>query len=151
MKNSSPDKIEKVAAEIAADCLAMRVRFLNRSLTAIYDDAFRSLGITTGQVNMLVAIIKQESLTSRQLGDILNIEKSTLSRNLERMRKSAWIELTPPATGRAYSIKASRKGKALLRKVLPCWQNAQDDAVDLLGMKGARVLKSVGNQVRKKL
>ena len=150
MKIKSPDKLDSAASIIAADCLAMRVRYMNRTLTSIYDDAFRGLGITASQVNMLVAIIKQKELSAGQLGDILNIEKSTLSRNLDRMRKAGWIEITPPPSGRSHIIQASKKGKELLLEVLPCWQEAQEDATQLLGPTGSRALKKAGNHAKGK-
>ena len=50
MSKSLSTHARKVADAIAKDCVAMRVRYLNRSLTSIYDDAFRHLGITASQV-----------------------------------------------------------------------------------------------------
>ena len=78
----------------------MRVRYLNRTLTSVYDDAFRPFGITASQVNLLVAIINQGSMSPVTLGNLLNIEKSTVSRNLERMRKAGWIEITGAVLGK---------------------------------------------------
>ena len=46
-QNTTPDLI-------AQDCIADRMRLLNRVVTKIYDDALRSLGIRTGQLNILV-------------------------------------------------------------------------------------------------
>ena len=43
------------AAEIARDCMASRVRRLERRLTRIYDDALRALGLTGSQLALLVA------------------------------------------------------------------------------------------------
>ncbi len=145
MSQSSPENIREAAAAIAEQCLAMRVRRLNRSLTSIYDDAFRPLGITAGQVNMLVAVIKRGELSPGQLGGILKIEKSTLSRNLERMRKAGWIEITAPATGRTHAIHATRKGGRLLLQALPLWRDAQLAATRLLGPRGSRALREIGD------
>ena len=146
--SKSPKNIQQVAAAIAKDCLAMRVRYLNRSLTSIYDDAFRPLGITASQVNLLVAMIKRGPLSPGQLGNLLNIEKSTLSRNLERMRKAGWIEITPPSSGRTHAIEVNPEGKKLLFEVLPRWEEAQKTAGRLLGTDGSHALRRVGDQAR---
>ena len=45
-----------IAECIAQECLAVRVRLLNRALTAIYDEALRPLGMTTGQLNVMVVV-----------------------------------------------------------------------------------------------
>jgi len=151
MRKLDPKNIQEVAANIAENCVAMRVRYLNRSLTAIYDDAFRPLGITAGQVNVLVAVIKQGSLSPGQLGNILNMEKSTLSRNLERMRKAGWIEIIAPSSGRTHSIQASKEGKDLLLELLPLWREAQEATDQLLDVDGSDALRKVGDHARKNI
>ena len=50
---------DRPAAEvIAAECLAVRVRTLNRAVTALYDDALRPHGLRVGQLNLLVAVAR---------------------------------------------------------------------------------------------
>ncbi|MBV8127915.1 MAG: hypothetical protein JO114_09705 [Planctomycetaceae bacterium] len=45
------------AAElIAGECLGVRVRTLNRALTALYDETLRPHGLRVGQLNLLVAV-----------------------------------------------------------------------------------------------
>ena len=151
MSKALPKDVQQVAAEIAGNCLAMRIRHLNRSLTSIYDDAFRPLGITASQVNVLVAVVTQGSPSPGELGNILNIEKSTLSRSLKLMRTAGWIEINAPATGRTHEIEASQKGKKLLLKVLPIWREAQNEASDLLGGDGSETLRKVSDHARKGL
>ena len=50
--NETPDAI------IAAECLAVRLRALNRAVTALYDDALRPHGLRVGQLNLLVAVAR---------------------------------------------------------------------------------------------
>ncbi len=148
MSKSSSKNVQKVAAAIAKECFAERVRYLNRSLTSIYDDAFRPLGITASQVILLVTLIERGTLSAGQLGRLLNVEKSTLSRNLERMRKAGWIEITAPTSGRTHAIEASRKGKKLLLEVFPRWREAQNATALLLGTDGSKALRKVGDHTR---
>ena len=85
----SPKNVKSVhlAADIiAADCLSVRVRLLSRTITAIYDDALRPLGLTAGQLNVLVVIAKRGPISPGEIARRLNMEKSTVSRNLARMR-----------------------------------------------------------------
>ncbi len=52
---------EPTAADlIAANCLAVRVRLLSRTITGIYDEALRPLGVTVGQLNILVTVAMLE-------------------------------------------------------------------------------------------
>lgn len=146
MSKSFSASVQKVADTIAKDCVAMRVRYLNRSLTSIYDDAFRPLGITASQVNLLVALIKQGSLSPGGLGSLFNMEKSTISRNLERMRKAGWIEIT--TSGRTNAVEATNEGKQLLVDVMPHWEEAQKGADALLGSDGSQTIRELGDQAR---
>ena len=50
---------QPVADLIASECLAVRVRMLNRTITGIYDQALRSLGLTIGQLNILTVVAKR--------------------------------------------------------------------------------------------
>ena len=147
MSKSLSTSVQKVADAIAKDCVAMRARYLNRSLTSIYDDAFRPLGITASQVNMLVALIKQGSPSPGELGNLLNIEKSTISRNLERMRKAGWIDIT--TSGRTHAVEATSEGKQLLVEVMPAWKEAQQAADALLGSDGSQAIRDLGDQLEK--
>ncbi len=100
---------------------------------------------------MLVGIVNQGTLSPSELSRILNIEKSTLSRNLERMRKAGWIEISVPTLGKMHTIQASDEGEALLLRVLPHWQKAQDDTTRLLGEDGSVALLNVVNHVESEI
>ena len=140
-----------MADTIADNCFSMRMRFLNRTVNSIYDEVFRELGITASQANMLVAIVKYEDLSPTRLGQILNIEKSTLSRNLDRMRKAGWIEIVEPVTGRTHSLKITQAGKDLMPTMFPLWQKAQESVQQLLGEQGSADLKASADFAREQL
>ena len=142
---------KKTADTIADECFSMRTRFLNRTINSIYDEAFRELGVTASQANMLVAIVKVEDLSPTQLSQILNIEKSTLSRNLDRLRKAELIEIVEPNSGRTKSLKISQAGNDLMPKMYPLWQKAQESVQQLLGEQGSADLKASADSAREKL
>ena len=50
---------------MAAECLGARVRLLSRTVTHLYDQAFRPLGVKAAQMNVLVVV------ASTLLGDAL--------------------------------------------------------------------------------
>ena len=63
MTQRNTPAVDRAAETIAGECLAVRVRMLNRTITAIYDDALRPLGLTTGQLNILVVVTKRGPLS----------------------------------------------------------------------------------------
>src|SRR3954454_7090780 len=103
------------AAElIAGECLAVRVRTLNRAVTALYDEALRSHGLRVGQLNLLVAVARMGTAKPGDLCRVLRMEKSTLSRDVEVMRRNCWLEVDDSGTGRARPLRLSPSGHALL-------------------------------------
>jgi DNA-binding MarR family transcriptional regulator len=89
------------AAEvIARDCIAVRVRALNRAVTSLYDDALRPLGLRVGQLNLLVAVARMGTARPGDLCRLLRMEKSTLSRDVEVMRRNGWLEVDESGGGR---------------------------------------------------
>ena len=146
MKNSTQMTTPKVIAET---CIGSRVRLLNRVITRIYDDALRPLGITIGQLNILVVIAKRETARPAEICGALKIEVSTLSRNIERMRARGWIEvLEDSEDARAHQFQLSRQGQDLLTKAFPAWEKAQQKAGELMGESGIEALDKAADRAR---
>jgi len=126
---------------MAQACIAVRMRLLNRVVTNIYDDALRPLGIKVSQMNILVAAAKLGTARPAVVCDFLQLDTSTLSRNVERMVANGWLEIVPDDDGRTQPFRVSTKGKRLIEQAFPAWQKAQQQATDLLGQKGVDLLR----------
>lgn len=129
---------------MASECIALRVRLLNRVITKIYDEALRPYGLRTAQLNILVAVSLMKSATSSEIEQRLSLDKSTVSRNVERMRDRGWVQFVPTADGRSHQIHLTAQGAALLGKVTTAWEEAQHKAASLLGMEGVTALSRFG-------
>ena len=139
--------VDRAADLIAGECLAVRVRLLNRTITAIYDEALRPLGLTAGQLNILVVVTKRGPMSPGEVARRLNMEKSTVSRNIQRMVKNGWLTVTESGSGRRQELALTRRGKTLLEKSVPAWEEAQTRARAVLGRGGADSIHSVANAV----
>jgi len=109
------------AAEIARDCMASRVRRLERLLTRIYDEAIREQGLTGSQLELLVAIELSGPTTAAAVGRLLELEKSTVSRNLARLVAAGLVD----ASG---GLRITPAGAAAIAACHPAWQAAQRKA-----------------------
>jgi DNA-binding MarR family transcriptional regulator len=148
MKKAKSDKNPSVAELIAGQCLAGRVRLLSRTITGIFDEALRPLGLTAGQLNMLVMITLGGPLSPGELARGLNMEKSTMSRNIERMRKQGWIRVEAGESANQKELAVSTKGQKLLHKCLPPWQAAQNRTRELIGAQNMRSLQRTADVLR---
>src|SRR5712692_2194644 len=132
---------------IAKTCIAVRLRLLNRVVTNFYDDALRPLGLKVSQLNILVVAAKLGLARPAQVCEILQLDTSTLSRNVERMRAHGWLEVVPDEDARTQPFRLTPQGKRLIEKATPAWEEAQRQAAELLGDEGIALL----NKAAKKL
>ena len=121
------------ARRMAAECLAVRVRRLGRVITRIYDAALAPHGVTIAQLNLLSAISAAEGPRQTDLVRILELEKSTLSRDLQKMEQLGWIRSGSPESSRGRSISLTPAGTRLLLQIRPSWEQAQETARSQLG------------------
>jgi DNA-binding MarR family transcriptional regulator len=131
---------------IAAECLAVRLRALNRAVSALYDEALRPLGLRVGQLNLLVAVARMGAARPSDLCRVLQMDKSTLSRDVQVMRRHGWLTVGAQA-GRARPIQLSSEGSRLLGRVVPAWQDAQNKTRTLLGHDGARAVVAMASRL----
>lgn len=128
---------EKAAAMIdrmAGECIAVRLRMINRVVTNIYDDALRPLDLKVSQMNILVAAAKMGTVRPTDVGEFLHLDASTLSRNLSRMQARGWLEfVVNDEDGRSQPIRLTKQGRKLLDKAAPAWEAAQSQVKQLLG------------------
>src|SRR2546425_3097152 len=80
---------------IARNCIAVRLRLLNRVVSNLYDDALRALGLKVSQMNILVVTAKLGLARPAEVCRLLQLDTSTLSRNVERMRARSWLAVVP--------------------------------------------------------
>ncbi|HEX8149879.1 MAG TPA: MarR family winged helix-turn-helix transcriptional regulator [Pyrinomonadaceae bacterium] len=139
---------QEQARVIADECVAVRLRLLTRSVTRLYNEALRPHGLTVSQMNILVAVSCYGEARPRDVCRVLHLDKSTLSRDVERMRANGWLETTPGVDGRTSLFSVTGAGKALLRKVTPAWEEAQRRAVELLGESEIAALGRATRAVR---
>jgi DNA-binding MarR family transcriptional regulator len=136
----------EVADATAAACLASRVRQLSRIVTRVYDDALRPLGITASQFTLLTQLAQQDGITAVEIGGTLDIEKSTLSRNLKRLLALGHLTMDPPAGRRGRGLHLTPKGRDVILKAYPVWRDAQARSVQVMGTESRSVLDGLLTQ-----
>lgn len=132
------EKTQRVERECVGGC----IRKLNRMVTAIYDRALANAGLKTSQFTILVTVANREKARPAELTKLLHLDESTLSRNVDRMRAKGWLRLEANDDRRSHVILLTEKGKALLRKCLPGWLQAQDEVTKRLGAEHVAALRS---------
>jgi DNA-binding MarR family transcriptional regulator len=135
------DRVKRDAAEVIHDCIATRLRMANRVITKVYDDALRPCGLKISQMAMLVLAQDRGLIRQSEVGAELQLDDSTLSRNLELMGAKGWLERVAADDARVHSYRLTEAGRTLLDKAIPAWRNAQGEAKQLLGDAGVQALR----------
>jgi DNA-binding MarR family transcriptional regulator len=125
---------------IARNCIAVRLRLLNRVVTNLYDDALRPLGLKISQLNILVVAARLGVARPARVCDILQLDASTLSRNVRPLQAHGWLEVVPDEDARAQPFRLTPKGRRLIERAVPAWEEAQRRATELLGGEGVALL-----------
>ena len=136
--------------KIAGECVAVRLRMLNRVITNIYDDALRPLDLKVSQMNILVAAAKMGTARPLEVCEYLHLDVSTLSRNVDRMKARGWVEVVPDEDGRSQPFQLTAQGRKLLERAVPAWSEAQQQVKSVLGDGFVQQLNRAVKQVSKR-
>jgi DNA-binding MarR family transcriptional regulator len=108
-----------------------------RLLRTAFDRRVRSLGLTRSQWWVLNHLFRNDGVTQSELADMLEVEKATLGRLLDRLEHKGWIRRDADATDRRVrrvfltdevepALKAMRAAAAELRRDALVGLSAED-------------------------
>jgi DNA-binding MarR family transcriptional regulator len=137
------------AERISRECIGMPIRMLHRAVSALYDEALGKHGVGLAQLNLLVAVerLGEEAVPS-QVSRVLMLEKSSVSREVDRLVERGWMTRTTPAGGRSQLLALTVQGRSVIDAALPSWEAAQARVRALLGDAGVDMLVSMAQQLR---
>ena len=124
MKNSS-------AATLP--CMCANIRRAARALTQRYDEALRPLGLTITQFTILQALSLSGEPTQGELGEILAMDSTTLTRTLAIIDRHGWITKKYGTDRRERRLRLTRAGKSEFNRAVPYWRSAQETLRKRLG------------------
>src|SRR3984957_6030412 len=134
---------------ISRTCIAVRLRLLNRVVTNFYDAALRPLGLKVSQLNILIVTARLGLARPAQVCAILQLDTSTLSRNVKPLQAHGWLEVVPDEDARTQPFRLTPQGKRLIEKAVPAWEEAQRQAAELLGHDGIALLNRAAKKLRR--
>jgi DNA-binding MarR family transcriptional regulator len=106
-------------------CMCHKTRMAARAITRAYDDALRSTGLRATQVSVLAAVGARGALSIKSLADSLEMERTTLTRNLRPLEERGYVILAPEQRHRSRVLTLTPSGLAALLEALPLWEDAQ--------------------------
>jgi DNA-binding MarR family transcriptional regulator len=107
-------------------CMCASYRRAARALTQLYDEALRPRGLRTTQFAILQALSLAGEVSQGQLGKILSLDSTTLTRTLGIMKRHKWIATRRGRDGRERLLSLSQAGREQFERASPAWQGVQD-------------------------
>jgi DNA-binding MarR family transcriptional regulator len=123
------------------------LRRSSRALTQLYDRTLRPLGLRATQFTVLQALSLVGEVSQGDLGQILALDSTTLTRTLEIMSREGWVAKHPGKDRRAWRVSLTEAGKSQFQRALPGWEEAQSRLKGLLGGNDWEKLMSLTNIV----
>jgi len=124
MRIEAPSSAGKESA-VRLPCACANLRRAARLATQMYDEALRPSGLRSTQFTLLQALNIASSISQKQLGELLGLDSTTLTRTLARLRRKGWVRSQPGADRRELQIRLSASGQREFRRVLPFWTSVQ--------------------------
>jgi DNA-binding MarR family transcriptional regulator len=123
------------------------LRRASRTLTQLYEDALRPLGLRATQFTVLQALSLAGEVTQSLLGQILAMDSTTLTRTLNTMKRRGWIEQRRGQDRREWRIRLSPGGRDQLQGAMPRWRSVQRRVQSQLGSELWETLLDVTEKV----
>lgn len=134
--------IVRAAGELLDTCICHKTRMAARVITRVYDDALRSTGLRATQLSVLAAVGAHGALSIKALADTLEMERTTLTRNLRPLEEQGFVALSAEGRHRSRTLTLTASGRAALRGALPAWEKAQRSVERDLAVPGEPAIQT---------
>ena len=100
----------------------------------------KDLGISVSQYFLLVNLARMETASTSELAERVNLDRSTLVRNLKPLLERGLILDFAREGARSHKFAVSEIGQALLEKGMPQWEHAQETVKSYLSQEDTETL-----------
>lgn len=138
-------------------CLGSTVRRASRSLTQLYEQALRPLGLRGTQFTILQFLSLAGEVSQGRMGEMLAMDSTTLTRTLEIMLEHGWVaerrgdpersDAKQREDRRQRYVRLAKAGKAQLDRALPVWEKVQSQLQRELGEQSWKDLFRLTNKL----
>ena len=117
-------------------CVCANLRKKTRVVTQLYDKLLQPTGLKVTQYSMLAHIDLQQAVSISRLGEILQLDQTTVTRNINLLKQHGYVELKRDTNdARTKKITLTEEGLEKLHEAAPIWQGIQDRIIEDIGME----------------
>jgi DNA-binding MarR family transcriptional regulator len=128
-------------------CICGTLRRTARALTQMYEKEFRALGLRATQFTILQVLARAGEVLQGQLGEILAMDSTSLTRTLKIMVREGWVAERRGKDRRERWLRLAENGQKLLERATPVWEKLQEEVRTKLGAEEWEKLMQMANRV----
>jgi DNA-binding MarR family transcriptional regulator len=117
------------------ECTCFRIRGAARRVTQIYSRHLAPTGLKISQFSLLGFVCSDGPIAIGRLSDLLTTDRTTLSRNLRPLLQAGLVEQAVSGDRRRRELVASSAGRALFKRALPLWAEAEQEVRTAMGAR----------------
>jgi DNA-binding MarR family transcriptional regulator len=107
-----------------------------------FDEAFRPLGLTSGQFSLLMSLNREAPPSIGSVAALLAMDRTTLTASLKPLTRRRLVSVAvDPKDRRGRLLKLTASGRALLASAVPVWERTQKEMERLLATPDAETLR----------
>jgi DNA-binding MarR family transcriptional regulator len=130
----APTPSSSTEPQSAGGCTCFKLRRLTRRVTAVYDHALAAVGMRVTQYSVLSHVRRVRGVSISDLADMLDMDRTTLTRNLKPLLEARWVEVRPGADdARVRVVYITTSGEAQFQSARPHWRRAQTEVSATIG------------------
>jgi DNA-binding MarR family transcriptional regulator len=139
---------DQIDTSAARRCACANIRRTDRVITQFYDEMLAPSGLNAPQFGLLATLAEAAPVTIHRLAQIMDIDRTTLTRNLEVLAKQHLVRDEEGEDRRMRLVQLSQEGEQALRRAWPLWQEAQARIERALGRERLDALLTELSTVR---
>lgn len=112
-------------------------------LSHVYEKELRTVGLRISQFTLLQALDMAPGISQKQLAELLNIDSTTLTRNLALLEKQRLVQIAEADDRRSVRLSLTRYGRQRFNQAASRWEAAQEKMRNVLGREWAQVEASI--------
>ena len=106
-------------------CTCALLRRASRQVTNHYDAALSPTGLRLSQYSLMAVIAREDPPTLSVLAQRLDMDRTTLTRNLRPLERAGWVTRIKGDDRRIRHITLTRRGATKLAAARPFWSKAE--------------------------
>lgn len=110
---------------MSSECYCVLLRKASRKVSSLYDGALKPLGINVAQFSLLRNIRRAEPISLTDLASRLELDRSTVGRNVRVLEKRKLVVLVPGEDQRETLLRLTDVAHRLLEQGAPLWEATQ--------------------------